>query len=275
MPKLTFILCFIILMPQAAKADIIFFKDGMKTVCQEKAWTENQEVKCEYEGTVLSYQKEDVLRIQKIRTVKESKPPSTQKPGPESQKPGAQQLKRPPEIKPPVSQQKSPEEKKPQTPSVEPAGGSGTNSLEFYNPRRPQKFWISASSKHQTFEAAISALAKQYGRSPEWVQRHMGETNQLAEIHRNLSSSKFTSPIETTAENAKPASETLFYNPRRPNKYWTSKTAKHKTFKEAISALAAEYERPHQWVQQYMGKSNNLNEIHQNLKKQKLSESSP
>ncbi|MGD8342198.1 MAG: hypothetical protein PVH53_01330, partial [Desulfobacterales bacterium] len=68
MIKSAIILGLIILLPPLAQADIIFFKDGMKTVCQEKAWEEGQEVKCEYEGTVLSYQKKDVLRIQQIRT---------------------------------------------------------------------------------------------------------------------------------------------------------------------------------------------------------------
>jgi len=47
--------------------------------------------------------------------------------------------------------------------------------------------------------------------------------------------------------------------------YWTSATAKHNTFKEAISTLAKEYDRSQEWVQQHMGNTNNLNEIHQNL----------
>jgi len=33
---------------QRAGADIIHFKDGMKTVCQGKAWEEKDEVRCEY-----------------------------------------------------------------------------------------------------------------------------------------------------------------------------------------------------------------------------------
>ena len=56
----------IALSPLGASADIIYFKDGMKTICQEKAWEENGEIKCEYEGVVLIYSKTDVLRIQKI-----------------------------------------------------------------------------------------------------------------------------------------------------------------------------------------------------------------
>ena len=262
-------------MPHPGIADIIFFKDGMKTVCQEKAWMENQEVKCEYEGAILTYQKEDVLRIQKIRTIKQPDSPPAQTKIPEIKKPDTQTATPPPDTKSPVLRQKPTVGKKSPPPSVPPSDRSDTKGIEFYNPRRPQKYWASASSKHQTLDAAIGALAKKYGRSPEWVMQQMGETNELDEIHRNLSRSKLTAPAETKAEPLKPISETLFYNPRRPNKYWTSPTAKHKTFKQAIAALADEYERPQEWVQQYMGESNNLDEIHQNLKKQKLSETSP
>jgi len=47
-----------------ARADIIYFKDGMKTICQGKAWEEDGEIKCEYGGWIISYQKNDVLRIE-------------------------------------------------------------------------------------------------------------------------------------------------------------------------------------------------------------------
>ena len=103
----------------------------------------------------------------------------------------------------------------------------------------------------------------------------MGNTNDLNEIHRNLSDGKqnaqATIPVDYNAK----TSGILFYNPRRPYKYWTSATAKHNTLEEAIGALAKEYERPTQWVQQHMGNTNNLDEIHQNLANNKLAESSP
>ncbi len=35
----------ITLVPLNANADIIFFKDGMKTVCEVRAWEEGKEVK--------------------------------------------------------------------------------------------------------------------------------------------------------------------------------------------------------------------------------------
>ena len=72
MKKFALIFCAIILIPFSTEADIIFFKDGMKTVCQDRAWEEGDEVKCEYEGTILSYQKKDVERIEKTKIKKKS-----------------------------------------------------------------------------------------------------------------------------------------------------------------------------------------------------------
>jgi hypothetical protein len=64
--KKRILLAFIMIaVPSAASADIIYFKDGMKTVCLEKAWEEDGEVKCEYDGVVLSYKKSEVERIEK------------------------------------------------------------------------------------------------------------------------------------------------------------------------------------------------------------------
>jgi hypothetical protein len=48
-----------------AGADIIHFRDGMKTVCQGKAWEEKDEVRCEYGGGVLIYSKADVQTIER------------------------------------------------------------------------------------------------------------------------------------------------------------------------------------------------------------------
>ena len=56
----------------------------------------------------------------------------------------------------------------------------------FYDPRRSYKYWVADESKHHTLEAAISALAEQYGQTPEWIIDHLGETNDLTDIHHNL-----------------------------------------------------------------------------------------
>jgi hypothetical protein len=102
----------------------------------------------------------------------------------------------------------------------------------------------------------------------------MGETNDLYEIHQNLSRGKLNAPVAVPEDNEEKVPETLFYNPRRPQKYWTSASSKHNSFKEAIAAMAKEYERTPQWVQQYMGTTNNLSEIHQNLANRKEIETS-
>ena len=61
-----------------------------------------------------------------------------------------------------------------------------TTGILFYDPRRTYKYWVSSESKHDTLDEAIETLANQYARSTEWVINHLGETNDLSEIHRNL-----------------------------------------------------------------------------------------
>ena len=271
--KFALIFCVLILNPINAAADIIFFKDGMKTVCRDRAWEEENEVKCEYDGAILSYQKKDVIRIEKTIVEKqpESLPDKTEMPFETTVK---QATPAPPEVKQPApSGKKSSGQEEPQIVSPK-SDSSKTKGLEFYNPRRPQKYWTSATSKHHQFKEAVATLAKQYDRSPEWIQNHMGETNDLYEIHQNLSRGKLNAPVTAPENDKEKVPETLFYNPRRPQKYWTSTSSKHNPFKEAIAAMAKKYERTAQWVQQYMGTTNNLSEIHQNLANQKEIETS-
>ncbi len=274
MKRFALIFCAVILFPFNTGADIIFFKDGMKTVCQDRAWEEKGEVKCEYQGAILSYQKEDVDRIQKTEFEKQPESLPDQHPQP-PMKAVAKQATSTPKIKQPAPPQKktlAPKDSK--TVSATPDMAK-TKGLEFYNPRRPQKYWTSTATKHHSFKEAIATLAKQYDRSPEWIQRHMGETNDLYEIHQNLSGGKLNSPEEVPEDKVEKVPETLFYNPRRPQKYWTSASSKHNTFQEAIAAMAKLYDRTPQWVQQYMGTTNNLSEIHQNLANRKEAETSP
>jgi hypothetical protein len=63
-----------------------------------------------------------------------------------------------------------------------------------------------------------------------------------------------------------------FYNPRRTHKYWTSETAKHNTFGEAVLVLAKEYDRSPEWVKRHMGEINNLQAIRGNLMRRKQQE---
>jgi len=146
------------------QADIIYFKDGLKTICQEKSWEEDGQVKCEYEGWIISYQKSDVLRILKTT------PPE---PAAHSEKKSA--VAKPNEAAPAGS------------PKIIPPKVKG---LTFYDPRRPAKYWTDKNTRHQSYREAIRTLAKKYGRSPEWIQANMGNSNDLAEIHQNLRNHK-------------------------------------------------------------------------------------
>jgi hypothetical protein len=262
----------IILLPVNAAADIIFFKDGMKTVCEERAWEDGNEVKCEYKGSILTYQKDDVLRIEKTKIKKDP-----EKPTPAEEvaiKPTHQAIELLPDTDTSASEENTAFHKESQS-APDDSESLKTNGLEFYNPRRPRKYWTSATAKHDTLKTAIAALAKQYDRSPDWIQHHMGTTNDLDQIHRNLANSKLNAPPAIQADEGEKLPETLFYDPRRPQKYWTSATAKHDTFKEAISALAKTYDCSPEWIQQHMGNTNDLNEIHQNLVKAKSTDAAP
>ena len=256
----------IILVPLSANADIIFFKDGMKTVCEHRAWEEGKEVKCEYQGLVLTYQKSDVDRIEKIEI---EKPPLKNQ---DPLEPAEEVAKHSPGVGQPATIRKAVPQRKSQDLASN-ADSFKTTGLEFYNPRRPYKYWTDKNSKHNTFKEAVAALAAKYGRSPEWIQDHMGTTNDLNEIHQNLTNQKQNVPVKIEADIKATGPEILFYDPRRTQKYWTSATAKHNTFQEAISALAQKYERSADWVQKHIGNTNNLNEIHQNLENKKLAES--
>lgn len=230
---------FLILTGFPVYADIIYFKDGMKTICQEKAWEEDGQIKCEFAGWVLTYPKNEVLRIIKTKTVKQAAPP--------------EENRRVHQI---ITKESD-------TKKISPPRADG---IAFYNPRRPYKYWTGKNSKHKSYKEAIQALAEQYGRSSEWIQAHMGDTNDLEQIHQNLGNPASNQETAVVQPPAPKSPGIVFYNPRRPFPYWTGKALKHKSYNEAIQTLATEYGRSPQWIQENMGNSNDLNEIHQNLR---------
>jgi hypothetical protein len=224
-------------------ADIIYFNDGMKTICQERAWEEGEEIKCEYDGWILTYQKKDVQQI--IKTIPDI-PPAEQ---------GSEETQQTPTV------QTDEPDKQPKTAAPIAPGG-----IAFYDPRRPFKYWTSPTAKHHSFQEAVETLAQQYQRSPEWIQSHMGDTNDLDQIHANLANPE-ASDHNTSMESAAEKSPTIeFYNPRRTYPYWTSETSRYKTFKEAIDDLSKTYDSAPEWIQENMGATNDLDEIHRNLK---------
>jgi hypothetical protein len=222
-----------------AHADIIYFKDGLKTICQDRAWEEDGFVKCEYAGWVISYQKSDVLRI--LKTTPPRPPAETEKKTQAGQKVESAQ-KDPNKISPPKK-----------------------SGAAFYDPRRPHKYWSDQNSKHDNYNDAIQALAQKYNRSPAWIQAHMGDSNDLEEIHRNLANPGSDANIPDVSPEAEISPGIVFYNPRRTYPYWIDASEKYKSYREAIQALARKYDRPPEWIQKNMGKTNDLAEIHRNL----------
>jgi hypothetical protein len=76
----------------------------------------------------------------------------------------------------------------PRAPAVQsvPPDVDNLEGVAFYDPRRAEKYWVSDTSRHTTFSAAVAVMAAMYGRSPEWIRANIGDSNDLATIHRNL-----------------------------------------------------------------------------------------
>ena len=234
-------------------ADIIYFKDGMRTVCQGKAWEEKNEVKCDHDGVILTYRKEDVDQIHKTIITEETA---------HTEEAAA----------PPESKSISPEAAVKDTVRLEPAPNMVGSGIPFYDPRRQFKYWSSTTAKHRNYKDAINALAEEFGQSPQWIETHIGDSNDLVLIRKNLAS-----PAKTVDKVVAPSSAAigtpshdLFYNPRREYKYQISAKKKFHTYKEAINALAFEFGTTPQWVEEHMGQENDILLIRQNLNREKL-----
>lgn len=249
-----------------ALADAIHFKDGSITVCRERAWEEKGKAWCEFYGTVVSYPMTDIDRIESgdahlAPTPPMPEPPDAATPLPLSPLPPTESPSPPAPAPPPVAGA-----------SATPADGAGGS--RFYDPRREKKFWASETSRHDTLDDALKALAEQYRRTPDWVRGRMGGSNSLPEIHRRLAAEGADAPA-TAAQSvpvpsiAPPDPESLkglkFYDPRRPRKYWSSDVSRHDALGGALDALAGQYGQTVQWVKRHMGSTNDLRTIHDNL----------
>ena len=85
------------------------------------------------------------------------------------------------------------------------------DELMFFNPRREKRYWASETSRHETLDDAVAALAEMYHRTPEWVQLNMGEENTLPAIHRKLGAQQAfeIAMAEKTIIDASPQDEAL------------------------------------------------------------------
>jgi hypothetical protein len=69
-------------------------------------------------------------------------------------------------------------------------GAPAETTVEFYNPRRPAKYWTSANAHHNSLAEALQALARDFSETPEWVESHMPESNDLNVIRQRLAQAK-------------------------------------------------------------------------------------
>ncbi len=223
--------------------DAVHFKDGMRTICTGRAWEEQEQVFCEYEGGLLSYPKADVDRI--VTANPAPLPAGT--PSVTETSPGGGTAE-------PINSAVSPE---PHAVQPIPIG------VAFYDPRRAQKYWSAPGRGHDSYPEAVAALAKEFDRPPDWVEEHMGDSNDLGVIRGALVTGELRP--ETTASSS-PIESSEFYNPRRANPYRTGPDAYHRTYADAVGALAREFGKPPDWIEAHMGDSNDLERIRSTLK---------
>jgi len=239
----------------AEGGDSIYFKDGMRTVCKNRAWEEKDEVRCEYDGGLLIYPKSDVIRIEKglpveDDTVGEKKPEQESKPV----------SKAAAAVSPPQRVESS-------------AASKPSSGVLFYDPRRTKKYWSSQTGRYDSYRDAIAGLAAEFERPAQWIEENMGDTNDLEEIRDNLSAKKRPAPSAPVDASDGPKSGGIeFYNPRRPQKYWTAQDARHNTFTEAMAAFAREFGKPADWIETHMGDSNDLELIRNALRDAQVAE---
>ena len=258
MKKLLLIFFLIVELPFHVSADTIFFKNGSKTVCREKAWEEKGKVMCEFYGTVVAYPLKNVLRIEKNQENGiNNNAEKTDK-----------QIDRSVKQKINSSDINNGNKKKP--------------GILFYNPRRTHKYRADKDSYHDTLNDAVKALSVIYKKPPVWIKKHMGSTNNLTEMHKNLVADFEKKILNTPSaktddkkhELPELSEETLnyagltgivFYNPRRTQKYWVSKDSRYDTLNDAVKAFSAIYKKPPAWIKKHMDSTNNLTEIHRSL----------
>ena len=181
-----------------------------------------------------------------------------------------------------------------------------SKGISFYDPRRPMRYWAYSGSGHDKLQAALLSLAELYHRSTQWVTAHMGEENDLGVIHANLAkqlgdendisedqdsvvlskdsndalthkdTKESTVGIEDRPPEGIPSAGISarvavkpgirFYDPRRAEKYWTGQMTRHNTLQEAIRALARQYGVSPDWIEDHLGETNALSDIHRNIR---------
>jgi hypothetical protein len=146
------------------------------------------------------------------------------------------------------------------TVQAEPSG------VPFYDPRRHQKYWSRPDRKHEAYPEAIAALAEEFDRPAQWVEENMGDSNDLGIIRATLSGRRQSAQARAADASTDLPAGIEFYNPRRAEKYWTGPEARHKSYTTAIETLAREFNQTADWIERYMGDSNDLEQIRASLR---------
>lgn len=143
----------------------------------------------------------------------------------------------------------------------------------FYNQGKSSPYRIGPNKVFKSQAAAVEALARQYGRSTAWVQEHFGQSNELETIHANLKNAmqQTAAPKKEEAIALMPTGKPLakgneFYNPRRKKKYWIGGTERYNSLDDALGALAKKYGVSVELIERYMGNTNDLKQIHENIR---------
>lgn len=187
-----------------------------------------------------------------------------------------------------------------------------SKGIRFYDPRRAKRYRVNKTGAYNDLHSALKELAATYGRTPDWVADHMGEENDVPTIHRNLATqriaemmSKAEAPPKRLPSSQKKVGELpvgrkaskpgqpvsmkfssstgaypkltidkgiKFYDPRRTKKYWTGNMVRHDTLHDALAALARQYDVTPQWIEDHMGESNLLIDIHKSIRSSLLDE---
>lgn len=288
----------VILSALPARADTIVLKDGTRET-SKRVWESEQYVHFILKGTQsveIRFDKEIVEHIERDGL------PVT-KGGAAPEPPGAKN-EAGPNLPEPASAQKINHSAN-LSDSLNPEDAlfiKGNRGIQFYDPRRKQRYWASRDARYNILADAIGAMAERYKRSVQWVEKNMGEENDLAEIHRNLigailrekasekngdmghrqggapdkNAAVETLPKkneETRLNDSWPINDTQlnpkgiqFYDPRREAKYWSTAKTHHQSFEAAVEALATLYGVTPKWIEDHMGDSNDLEKIHQNIR---------
>ena len=291
----------LLLFVQPVSGDTILLKDGT-TIESQRVWTSDGFVHFILKGTrdvEIRYASEIVDKINGIPVGAKSVKPASLKPsGPDMAAAGTKNTKQA------FANSTSIQDWKMADDLEVDAFIRSNKGVLFYDPHRSKRYRSDFQTGFTTLDAALADLAGRYGKPVQWIESHMGEENDLGRIHYNLNlalssdaeTGKATLSIkkvgradhedsgtsrvnDVNATGSGPAMTAprqidvpedyqgiLFYDPRRQQKFWATPESKHQTLRQAIASLAQQYGATPHWIEENMGGSNKLEEIHRSIR---------